>query len=1231
MSHDPLPLVAGVSSHPLAESQRLADLHPRLRDQLAQALRSVPTLRDIPTLRSESAQHGMPEIGALDRTDIARAEFADSPESSPDESPDGFPDGFPDGSDAVPLPQVDLPRLLELISAHYEQLDAERRGIVRSMQLIADEARSFGEGLAGSDPGHLQAVLDHIQDVVITVSTDGVIKLFNPTGERAFGYSREEVLGRPIAYLLPELPVNGSVERGLAALIASPGESPREPRALELSARHKQGHRFIAELNASRVRIGKRDVFVLCLRDTSERVRAERLTAGERDVFEHIAADAPLPQVLAAIAALVETGSDDGVVAIGRLDARGQSFTEVIGERLPDRWRAIEQGISVDMRNGSAAAAVYLGRQVLAADITSDPFWQRRREQAVEAGFRAAWSVPILAPRGRVLGAVTVYRAVSGAPGPRDLALLTHAARLAAVAIQRQAAEAALRRSESKFRSLYERVLDGVYQCDPDGRLTEVNPALVKMLGYAEAGQLYALPGIASLYRERSQRSELERALAEQGTVHNAEVVLCRPDGSEVVALESARLMRDESGRVLGYEGTLTDISARKAAEQAMFAEKERAEVTLQSIGDAVITTDRDGRIDYMNPVAERLTGWSREAARGERLAAVMRLLDELTEGELDHPLARCLREGQVVHSAEHSLLVNRQGQEIAIQDSAAPIRNRSGEIVGAVVVFRDVTRERRLKRALAYQASHDALTGLINRRELDNRLADALRSAHEQRQTHALLYMDLDQFKLVNDACGHGAGDRLLRDITGLLQAQVRVGDTIARLGGDEFGILMQRCTAAEAARVAEAIRESVEQYRFRWDDHVSRVGVSIGVVEISPSSQNVAELLSAADIACYAAKDAGRNRVHLYDAHHDDARQRDLYWVGRVTRALEHQQLELFCQPIVPLGAAGGQHPPLHELLVRLRDDDGELILPRHFIPAAERYNVVGAIDRWVLSNALQVLREPPLPDAEVGVLAINLSGVSLSDRSFLEFVLAQLDSAPLGQRLCFEVSESTVLRNMSETREFMRELRQRGCRFALSNWGGPVLVPVPAQPAGGLPEARRSVHRAGDDRCGGSLPRGSHQPRRPGARDRHGGRKGGVRGSVRRAAGAGGAAGAGPLHRRPRAHRAARRASGHRWAGRPRQACRRRRGRRYKAPTAGGCKPPYKSASLTTAIRSARCRRDCSCARGRVPITVQSTVTGDAISQWNSSSLVRGSCWSAGCSPVPTVNGRYSGALH
>jgi diguanylate cyclase (GGDEF)-like protein len=297
---------------------------------------------------------------------------------------------------------------------------------------------------------------------------------------------------------------------------------------------------------------------------------------------------------------------------------------------------------------------------------------------------------------------------------------------------------------------------------------------------------------------------------------------------------------------------------------------------------------------------------------------------------------------------------------------------------------------------------------------------------------------VDLDQFKVVNDTCGHSAGDRLLRDVTGLLQSHVRAADTIARLGGDEFGILVRSCTAEQAAMIAENIRQAVRDYRFTWEQNTTSIGASIGVVEITRESESVASLMSAADIACYAAKDSGRNRVHLYDSNEVSGRHREMYWVSRVTRAVDEGRLELFHQPIASTTEGPSPLPAFHELLVRLRDDNGTLVLPGEFMPAAERYNVVSAIDRWVVQQAVRVLREYASSEQPPFLFALNLSGTSLSDRSFLDLVLGLVEDPRIARGLCFEITETAVITSMAQAVYFMRELRKRGCRFALDDFG-------------------------------------------------------------------------------------------------------------------------------------------------------------------------------------------------
>ncbi len=491
---------------------------------------------------------------------------------------------------------------------------------------------------------------------------------------------------------------------------------------------------------------------------------------------------------------------------------------------------------------------------------------------------------------------------------------------------------------------------------------------------------------------------------------------------------------------IVGYEGTVADISERKRAEVQLSREKEKAQVTLQSIGDAVITADAEGRIEYLNPVAETLTGWTSGEVAGRPVSEVFQVLSESTRQPIDSPILRCLREGHTVELAEPSLLVNRRGQEISIQDSAAPIRDRSGRLIGAVMVFHDVSQERRLQRALTYQATHDALTGLINRREFEVRLNEALRAVRaDPSLSHVLMYLDLDQFKVVNDTCGHEAGDRLLKQITSVVQARIRTTDLLARLGGDEFGVLLADCTLDTAGRIAENLRQAIREFRFVWGDRVLNIGVSIGLAEINGSAESLAAIMSAADVACYSAKDSGRNRVQTYRQGRVPERHREMQWVSRINKACDEDRLELLCQPIVPI-RTGVDKLRHFELLLRMRDEHGQLVQPSEFIPAAERFNLMPTIDRWVVHQACSRLahrrgdtsREPYM-------LAVNISSTTLNDEQFLDFVVAELARADLAPgALCFELTETAAMTSLAAATHFIRELRARGCRFSLDDFG-------------------------------------------------------------------------------------------------------------------------------------------------------------------------------------------------
>jgi diguanylate cyclase (GGDEF)-like protein/PAS domain S-box-containing protein len=479
----------------------------------------------------------------------------------------------------------------------------------------------------------------------------------------------------------------------------------------------------------------------------------------------------------------------------------------------------------------------------------------------------------------------------------------------------------------------------------------------------------------------------------------------------------------------------------QQVSADRLFQEQMRAQVTLESIGDGVITTDAGGYILYLNPVAEELSGWTLADAEGRTLAEVFRVIDERIGQERHYPLYLCVRDGRTLrHGNRHSLL-RKDGRRFSIQDSAAPIRDRSGRILGTVVVFHDTTEMQHLTSRMAFLASHDALTGLLNRHEFEVRLQYALETARTEGRSHALCYLDLDQFKIVNDTCGHVAGDQLLKQLTHQLHGQVRPTDVLARLGGDEFGVIIGDTGLDMAFQIAGELRRTIRDFRFTWQDRYFEVGVSIGLVPLSADSGSMTDVLSAADSACYVAKDLGRNRVHIYQPDDDAVARRhgEMQWVQRLNEGLGNNRFRLYGQRITPL-AAGGE--TMCEVLLRLDEPGKPLIPPSAFIPAAERYYLMPAVDRWVVAQAFATLRAGERQLAEscrASVYTINLSGQSLCDDQFLDYVVGHLrDSGIPPARLCFEITETAAVANLSRAISFITRLKDMGCRFALDDFG-------------------------------------------------------------------------------------------------------------------------------------------------------------------------------------------------
>ena len=478
-------------------------------------------------------------------------------------------------------------------------------------------------------------------------------------------------------------------------------------------------------------------------------------------------------------------------------------------------------------------------------------------------------------------------------------------------------------------------------------------------------------------------------------------------------------------------------------SERRLFNAKEHAQVTLHSIGEGVICTNLQGEVQELNATAAALLGCHQHEAIGKPVAEVLRLSPEGEPTRLLDPVAQVLRQSGLVTSDDNAILHRSGSEDLAVEYTASPIYDRDHKLLGSILVFRDVTQMRALSSQLSYHAHHDDLTGLLNRREFEARVSRALEDAQRHDRESWLCYIDLDQFKIINDTCGHLAGDEQLKRVAAALACRLRDEDIVARFGGDEFAVLIRNTTEEGTLRMVERIREEIQSMPFVWEDKRFATSFSMGVVPVNRESGTLQELFSTADSACYLAKEAGRNRIHLYRP--DDAdmahRQGEMQWVHQITRALEEERFTLYYQAIAPLQRHCRQR--CGEILVRMVDAHGNLIPPMAFIPAAERYNLMGKIDRWVIRNTLEnlaSLRSSMLMPGDW--VSINLSAQSLCDQYFLEFVLQLVDKHGIDPAwLCFEVTETSAIANLTRAIEVITRLKDRGCRIALDDFGSGV----------------------------------------------------------------------------------------------------------------------------------------------------------------------------------------------
>jgi diguanylate cyclase (GGDEF)-like protein/PAS domain S-box-containing protein len=609
---------------------------------------------------------------------------------------------------------------------------------------------------------------------------------------------------------------------------------------------------------------------------------------------------------------------------------------------------------------------------------------------------------------------------------------------------ERKKAEEKIKESERELSRILDDMVDTYFLVGPDGKLQRVSPSIEWLLGYS-VDECIDKAWRDLFFDDTDLQAFMSAIASDFGSLNNYEVRLRHREGHEVWVTLNAHCRENRHGGRESFEGIARDTSAARKAQETLFQEKELWRVTLESIGDGVITTDTDGQVNYLNAVAEKMTGWTNQLAHHQPLQDVMKLRAESSDAAVEIPMQAWLENG-LKASLEHPAVLIQHGgsMEAAIELNGSPIKDSQDQTIGSVMVFHDVTKLRALTMQLSHQATHDALTGLINRVEFDARVEQAIHSASKSEKQHTLCYIDLDQFKIVNDTCGHPAGDELLMQLTRLLRGCLRESDVLARLGGDEFGVLLLGCPLKKAEKITETLRQKVEAFRFRYENREFRVGTSIGVVPIHDNRTNLTELMKAVDSACYVAKEQGRNRIHVSKPDDKEIAQHhgQMQWMQRIQHAVEQDEFVLYAQPITAIEGALEQRKHA-ELLLRMVENKGtgkeQIILPGAFLPAAERYHLMPLIDRWVLDNALKKLASNDGYMAQLATCTINLSGQSLTDLRLYDYIIRLLKETKVDpRRICFEITESAVIANMEIAQQFVNGMRKIGCRFALDDFG-------------------------------------------------------------------------------------------------------------------------------------------------------------------------------------------------